>query len=150
MPDSLLTPGGNASGSAPKAMDIDTTGASASTARQDRLEITGVEASDNMVQTDDARLESESHGGAVLQDGYGDKGNAVDKRLHEPQGASNSAEDITQGGISASNAGTGNVRTYANMDKGTTGNDDADDVAAGAQCLSTDSCVPGTPALFPN
>lgn len=37
------------------------------------------------------------------------------------------------GGISAYNAGVGNVRTYEGMDIGTTGNDYANDVVARAQ-----------------
>ncbi|XP_072362017.1 lysozyme g-like 1 [Scyliorhinus torazame] len=85
----------------------------------------------------------------------------VDKRYHKVAGAWDSEEHISQatqiltgmikeiekkfpnwskeqqlkGGISAYNAGTGNVQTYANMDGGTTGNDYANDVVARAQYL---------------
>ncbi|XP_069749592.1 lysozyme g-like 1 isoform X2 [Narcine bancroftii] len=44
-------------------------------------------------------------------------------------------EQQLKGGISAYNAGTSNVRTYAGMDIGTTGNDYANDVVARAQRL---------------
>ncbi|KAB5571016.1 hypothetical protein PHYPO_G00220060 [Pangasianodon hypophthalmus] len=83
----------------------------------------------------------------------------IDKRYHKLRGAWNSEEHITQGteilidaiiaiqrkfpkwpkehqfkgGISAYNAGVGNVRTYERMDIGTTGNDYANDVVARAQ-----------------
>ncbi|MCJ8733812.1 hypothetical protein PDJAM_G00227940 [Pangasius djambal] len=83
----------------------------------------------------------------------------IDKRYHQLRGAWNSEEHITQGteilidairaiqrkfpkwpeehqfkgGISAYNAGVGNVRTYERMDIGTTGNDYANDVVARAQ-----------------
>ncbi|KAL7886149.1 hypothetical protein AOLI_G00064440 [Acnodon oligacanthus] len=83
----------------------------------------------------------------------------VDKRYHTPRGAWNSEEHITQGteilidsikaiqrkfpnwpkehqfkgGISAYNAGVGNVQTYEGMDIGTTGNDYSNDVVARAQ-----------------
>lgn len=38
-----------------------------------------------------------------------------------------------KGGMSAYNAGVGNVDSYANMDVGTTGNDYGNDVAARSQ-----------------
>ncbi|XP_072519089.1 lysozyme g-like [Salminus brasiliensis] len=83
----------------------------------------------------------------------------VDKRHHTPRGAWNSEEHVTQGteilinsikeiqkkfpswpkehqfkgGISAYNAGVGNVRTYERMDIGTTGDDYSNDVVARAQ-----------------
>ncbi|XP_065122570.1 lysozyme g-like [Paramisgurnus dabryanus] len=83
----------------------------------------------------------------------------VDKRYHTPVGAWDSEQHLTQaieiligsiqaikknfpqwtqeqcfkGGISAYNAGPGNVRTYENMDKGTPGHDYANDVVARAQ-----------------
>ncbi|KAK3535417.1 hypothetical protein QTP70_016791 [Hemibagrus guttatus] len=83
----------------------------------------------------------------------------VDKRYHKLRGARNSEEHLTQGtgilidsikqiqkkfpnwskeqqfkgGISAYNAGVGNVRTYEKMDIGTTGNDYSNDVVARAQ-----------------
>ncbi|XP_066504997.1 lysozyme g-like isoform X2 [Hoplias malabaricus] len=83
----------------------------------------------------------------------------VDKRHHTLRGAWNSEEHVTQGteilidfikqiqknfpswsrehqlkgGISAYNAGVGNVRTYERMDVGTTGDDYANDVVARAQ-----------------
>ncbi|XP_060089821.1 lysozyme g-like [Heteronotia binoei] len=83
----------------------------------------------------------------------------VDRRFHVPEGSWNSEALITQGatilrdsvdavarkfpewtseqqlkgGISAYNAGVGNVRTYDRMDSRTTGSDYANDVAARAQ-----------------
>ncbi|KAJ8338587.1 hypothetical protein SKAU_G00375530 [Synaphobranchus kaupii] len=83
----------------------------------------------------------------------------VDKRYHTPVGAWDSEEHISQsteiltgfikkiqkkfpswskeqqlkGGISAYNGGEKNVRTYEGMDKGTTGNDYANDAVARAQ-----------------
>ncbi|KAM9469837.1 lysozyme g-like [Clarias gariepinus] len=83
----------------------------------------------------------------------------VDKHNHTPRGAWNSEEHVIQGteiligfikeiqkkfpswpkehqfkgGISAYNAGPGNVRTYERMDIGTTGDDYANDVVARAQ-----------------
>ncbi|XP_062856264.1 lysozyme g-like [Trichomycterus rosablanca] len=85
----------------------------------------------------------------------------VDKKSHTPRGAWNSKEHLTQGteilinsikavkkkfpkwskekqlkgGISAYNAGVGNVQTYEKMDVGTTGGDYANDVVARAQCF---------------
>ncbi|XP_055034018.2 lysozyme g [Misgurnus anguillicaudatus] len=168
---------------------IDTTGASEATAKQDKLTITGVEASKKLAETDLTRMEKykskiinvgkakqmdpaviaaiisrESRAGAVLKDGWGDHGNGfglmqVDKRHHTPVGAWDSEEHLTQGtnilisfiqqikakfpqwtkeqcfkgGISAYNAGVGNVRSYDRMDIGTTGNDYANDVVARAQ-----------------
>ncbi|XP_012938414.2 glycine, glutamate and proline-rich protein [Aplysia californica] len=44
-------------------------------------------------------------------------------------------DQALKGGISAYNAGVGNVQTYAGMDLGTTGNDYANDVCARAQRL---------------
>uniref|UniRef100_K7FY41 Lysozyme g n=1 Tax=Pelodiscus sinensis TaxID=13735 RepID=K7FY41_PELSI len=83
----------------------------------------------------------------------------VDKRSHRPVGKWNSQEHLNQGtgilvsmingikrkfpkwtkeqqlkgGISAYNAGVGNVRTYAGMDIGTTHNDYANDVVERAK-----------------
>ncbi|XP_062856952.1 lysozyme g-like isoform X2 [Trichomycterus rosablanca] len=170
-------------------MKIDTTGASAQTARQDKLTVTGVAASNKLAEHDLQRMAQykdlivkvgqakqmdpavigaiisrESRAGAALVDGWGDHGKAfglmqIDKRYHTPRGTWNSEEHLTQGteilidliraiqrkfpswpkehqfkgGISAYNAGVGNVRTYENMDVGTTGNDYANDVVARAQ-----------------
>ncbi|XP_076878578.1 lysozyme g-like [Brachyhypopomus gauderio] len=170
-------------------MNIDTTGASAQTARQDALKVTGVAASNKLAENDLKRMDQyksiiikvgkanqmdpaviaaiisrESRAGAALVNGWGDNGNAmglmqIDKRYHKPSGAWNSETHITQGtqilisavgaiqkkfpswsrdrqlkgGISAYNAGVGNVRTYEKMDIGTTGNDYANDVVARAQ-----------------
>ena len=44
-----------------------------------------------------------------------------------------SKEMVLKGGISAYNAGVGNVRTYERMDVGTTNDDYANDVVARAQ-----------------
>ncbi|KAF4094202.1 hypothetical protein AMELA_G00010700 [Ameiurus melas] len=168
---------------------IDTTGASEQTAKQDKLTVKGVEASNKLAEHDLKKMEQykniitkvgrakqiepaviagiisrESRAGAALVDGWGDHGNGfglmqVDKRHHAPKGAWNSEEHVTQGteiliqsikaiqkkfpswskehqfkgGISAYNAGPGNVHTYENMDRGTTGDDYANDVVARSQ-----------------
>ncbi|KAI5624817.1 lysozyme g-like 1 [Silurus asotus] len=168
---------------------IDTTGASEQTARQDKLTVKGVAASNKLAENDLKRMglykniiikvgrakqmdpaviaaiiSRESRAGAALVDGWGDHGNGfglmqVDKRYHKLRGTWNSEEHVTQGteilidsikviqkkfptwpkehqfkgGISAYNAGTGNVRTYEGMDIGTTGNDYSNDVVARAQ-----------------
>ncbi|XP_006003935.1 lysozyme g [Latimeria chalumnae] len=170
-------------------MNIDTTGASQATAKQDKLKEDGVPASHKMAENDSGRMckyktrilevgrakqmdpaviaaiiSRESRAGAALHDGWGDHGNGfglmqVDKRYHTPVGAWDSEEHISQGtqilidmitsiqkkfpgwtldqqmkgGISAYNAGVGNVRTYNKMDVGTTGGDYANDVVARAQ-----------------
>uniref|UniRef100_A0A3Q3XKZ7 Lysozyme g n=1 Tax=Mola mola TaxID=94237 RepID=A0A3Q3XKZ7_MOLML len=107
-------------------MDVNTTGASAQTAAQDKLGISGVRASQAMAKTDAGRMEKyrplissaaetygidpaiiagiisrESRAGNVLKDGWGDHGNAwgvmqVDKRYHTPRGGSESQEHIDQ------------------------------------------------------
>ncbi|KAI5624818.1 lysozyme g-like 1, partial [Silurus asotus] len=169
---------------------IDTTGASETTAKQDKLSVKGVDASYKLAGNDLKRMDQykniiiktgrakqmdpaviagiisrESRAGSVLVNGWGDHGNGfglmqVDKRHHKDlKGAWNSEEHLIQGteiliqfikdiqkkfpswtkeqqfkgGIAAYNAGTGNVRTYDNMDKGTTGDDYANDVVARAQ-----------------
>ncbi|KAK1804271.1 hypothetical protein P4O66_020309 [Electrophorus voltai] len=170
-------------------MKIDTTGASDQTAHQDKLTVSGVEASYKLAENDlkmmdqyksiitkvgramqmdpamiAAIISRESRAGAVFVNGWGDHGNGfglmqVDKRYHTPKGAWNSEDHLTQGteilidfikaikkkfpswskehqfkgGISAYNAGVGNVRTYERMDIGTTGNDYANDVVARAK-----------------
>ncbi|KAI4883969.1 hypothetical protein NFI96_026381 [Prochilodus magdalenae] len=106
---------------------IDTTGASAATARQDKLTVTGVEASNKLAEHDLKRMNQykdiitkvgrakqmdpaviaaiisrESRAGAALVDGWGDHGNGfglmqVDKRYHTPRGAWDSEEHVTQG-----------------------------------------------------
>nr|XP_039266071.1 uncharacterized protein LOC120341599 [Styela clava] len=94
-------------------------------------------------------------------DGHGFGLMQVDDRFHTLRGGAFSQEHINQGtgilvtmiqrikkkhpswnkqwvykgGISAYNAGEGNVRTYEEMDVGTTGNDYANDVVARAQWL---------------
>nr|XP_032802807.1 lysozyme g-like isoform X1 [Petromyzon marinus] len=109
-------------------MNIDTTGASADTANQDRLGFDGPAASHQLVKTDDCRLKSykdrimdaaattgvdpaivaaivsrESRAGNVLDNGWGDNGNAfglmqIDKRYHTPlEGAYDSVEHLVQG-----------------------------------------------------
>ncbi|XP_078067904.1 lysozyme g-like 1 isoform X2 [Mustelus asterias] len=171
--------------------NVETTGASAMTAKQDKLSERGVAASHRLMETDLGRLNKyktlinnvaranqidpaiigaimsrESRCGNVLENGWGDHGNGfglmqVDKRHHRIVGAWDSEEHITQatqiligmiqeiakrfpawskeqqlkGGISAYNAGPGNVQTYERMDIGTTGNDYANDTVARAQWL---------------
>ncbi|XP_066273248.1 lysozyme G-like isoform X1 [Branchiostoma lanceolatum] len=87
----------------------------------------------------------------------------IDRRYHTTQGAWDSTDHLTQavgilqgfiqgvsnchpswdseealkGGISAYNAGVGNVRSYDRMDVGTTGDDYANDVIARAKYLKT-------------
>uniref|UniRef100_A0A8C1ULD5 Lysozyme g n=1 Tax=Cyprinus carpio TaxID=7962 RepID=A0A8C1ULD5_CYPCA len=108
-------------------MKIDTTGASEVTAKQDKLTVKGVEASNKLAEHDLARMEQykskiikvgrakqmdpaviaaiisrESRAGAVLKDGWGDHGNGfglmqVDKRYHKLEGTWDSEEHLTQG-----------------------------------------------------
>ncbi|XP_077379775.1 uncharacterized protein LOC144020310 [Festucalex cinctus] len=108
-------------------MKVDTSGASKKTARQDGLSYDGVKASNTMAQTDLGRMNTykaiiqkvggqkgidpaiiagiisrESRAGNVLDDGWGDHGNAwglmqVDKRYHTPKGGWNSEEHLLQG-----------------------------------------------------
>uniref|UniRef100_A0A8C1US09 Lysozyme g n=1 Tax=Cyprinus carpio TaxID=7962 RepID=A0A8C1US09_CYPCA len=107
-------------------MKIDTTGASEVTAKQDKLTVKGVEASNKLAEHDLARMEQykskiikvgrakqmdpaviaaiisrESRAGAVLKDGWGDHGNGfglmqVDRRYHTPVGAWDSEQHIAQ------------------------------------------------------
>uniref|UniRef100_A0A3B1KFN3 Lysozyme g n=1 Tax=Astyanax mexicanus TaxID=7994 RepID=A0A3B1KFN3_ASTMX len=106
---------------------VPTTGASEKTARQDKLTVKGVEASNKLAETDLKKMDQyksiitkvghakqmdpaviaaiisrESRAGAALVNGLGDKGNGfglmqVDKRHHTPRGAWNSEEHIVQG-----------------------------------------------------
>ncbi|XP_077427526.1 lysozyme g-like isoform X2 [Vanacampus margaritifer] len=108
-------------------MKVDTNGASKKTSKQDGLSDDGVAASNTMAQTDLGRMNNykaiiqkvgqqkgidpaiiagiisrESRAGNVLDDGWGDHGNAwglmqVDKRWHTPQGGWNSEEHLRQG-----------------------------------------------------
>ncbi|XP_028260538.1 lysozyme g-like [Parambassis ranga] len=108
-------------------MNVETTGASAKTASQDKLGYSGVPASETMAQTDAGRMAKyktkinnaaaaygidpalvaaiisrESRAGNVLKDGWGDHGNAwglmqVDIRYHTRQGAWDSEEHLRQG-----------------------------------------------------
>ncbi|XP_072269484.1 lysozyme g-like [Pyxicephalus adspersus] len=105
---------------------VSTTGASCTTARQDRLRYCGVAASKKLAQNDLGRINKykskilsvakkkqidpcniagimsrESRGGNVLKNGWGDGGNGfglmqVDKRYHKIRGAWNSEEHIAQ------------------------------------------------------
>ncbi|OCT95308.1 lysozyme g [Xenopus laevis] len=104
-----------------------TTGASCQTAKQDKLTVCGVQASERMAQTDLTRMNRyksiiesvsqkkgmdaaviagiisrESRAGSVLINGWGDNGNAfglmqVDKRFHKISGLWNSEEHLIQG-----------------------------------------------------
>nr|XP_039265451.1 lysozyme g-like [Styela clava] len=171
-------------------LKVETTGASAETAKQDKLSYHGVAASRKMAQTDASAMATykskilvaakkycvqaaviagiisrETRAGKVLMsDGFGfDRSGfglmQVDKGSHNPQGGAFSQTHINQGtkilvdmlkgvrnkhkswsklwvykgGISAYNAGVKNVRTYAGMDVGTTGNDYGNDVVARAK-----------------
>uniref|UniRef100_A0A803KIW9 Lysozyme g n=1 Tax=Xenopus tropicalis TaxID=8364 RepID=A0A803KIW9_XENTR len=106
---------------------VPTSGASCRTAKQDKLTVCGVQASERMAQTDLTRMNRyrsiiesvsrkmgmdaaliagiisrESRAGNVLINGWGDNGNAfglmqVDKRFHKISGAWNSEEHVTQG-----------------------------------------------------
>ncbi|XP_070607085.1 lysozyme g-like protein 2 [Erythrolamprus reginae] len=108
-------------------MDVDTTGASLETGKQEGLEFGGVEASKIIARRDLNNLEKykmkikrvsektnidapmiagiisrESHAGTILKDGWGDHGNGfglmqVDRRHHEPIGTWDSEEHINQG-----------------------------------------------------
>ncbi|KAJ8393668.1 hypothetical protein AAFF_G00058870 [Aldrovandia affinis] len=107
---------------------IQTTGASAVTAGQDNLSMQGVQASNQLAETDLSRMNGykglitrvgraqrmdpaviaaiisrESRAGApgILQDGWGDHGNAfglmqVDRRHHTPEGRWDSEQHLTQ------------------------------------------------------
>ncbi|XP_075283007.1 lysozyme g [Opisthocomus hoazin] len=108
-------------------LNVDTTGASQATARPEGLSYAGVAASEkiaerdlkNMVKYKDmitrvgnskcvdpaviaGIISRESHAGTVLQNGWGDNGNAfglmqVDKRYHKTVGSWDSGEHIAQG-----------------------------------------------------
>ncbi|XP_053161714.1 lysozyme g-like isoform X2 [Hemicordylus capensis] len=108
-------------------LNVDTTGASLETGKQEGLSYGGVTASETIAERDLKNLEKykakikhvsketgidaaviaaiisrESHAGTVLKDGWGDKGNGfglmqVDKRFHKPVGTWDSEEHITQG-----------------------------------------------------
>ncbi|XP_019385026.1 PREDICTED: lysozyme g-like isoform X1 [Crocodylus porosus] len=110
-----------------KLMDVDTTGASIETGKQEGLSYGGVTASEKIAERDLKNLQKyetkiknvgkklgvdpaliaaiisrESHGGIVLKDGWGDRGNGfglmqVDKRHHEIVGTWDSEEHIMQG-----------------------------------------------------
>ncbi|KAJ8255162.1 hypothetical protein GJAV_G00201740 [Gymnothorax javanicus] len=170
---------------------IETTGASAETAGQDHLTVTGVEASHKLAANDLNRMnkykaeiekvaaahhidpaviagiisrETRAGSPGLLTNGWSADGNGfglmqIDKQYHTPEGEWNSEQHISQatgilsgfikaiqkkfpdwskeqqlkGGISAYNAGPGNVKTYDRMDIGTTGNDYSNDVVARAQ-----------------
>ncbi|XP_061482863.1 lysozyme g-like protein 2 [Rhineura floridana] len=110
-----------------KIMDVDTTGASLETGKQEGLSYGGVEASERIAERDLKNMEKyktkiknvskktnidaaiiaaiisrESHAGTILKDGWGDHGNGfglmqVDKRYHKLIGTWDSEEHITQG-----------------------------------------------------
>nr|ADZ44621.1 G-type lysozyme A [Oplegnathus fasciatus]BAK19922.1 lysozyme G [Oplegnathus fasciatus] len=180
-------------------MDVETSGASERTAKQDKLGYTGVRASHTMAETDAGRMEKyrskintvggkygidpaliaaiisrESRAGNTLKNGWGDwnpKRGAYnawglmqvdvnpsggghtargewDSEEHLCQGTEIlvdfikrirnkfpgwSSEQQLKGGIAAYNLGDGNVRTYENVDGGSTGGDYSNDVVARAQ-----------------
>ncbi|XP_061686393.1 lysozyme g-like [Syngnathoides biaculeatus] len=106
---------------------VDTTGASKKTSAQDGLTYDGVPASNKMAQTDLGRMNNykaiiqnvgaqkgidpaiiagiisrESRAGNVLNNGWGDHGNAwglmqIDKKYHTPRGGWDSEEHLSQG-----------------------------------------------------
>ncbi|XP_077427524.1 lysozyme g-like isoform X2 [Vanacampus margaritifer] len=108
-------------------MKVDTSGASALTARQDGLPYEGAEASHNMAETDlnalnvykeiiqkvgqqkgidpaiiASIISRQSRGGKVLKEGWGDDGNCwglmqISKNYHTPKGGWDSEEHIRQG-----------------------------------------------------
>ncbi|XP_009999743.1 PREDICTED: lysozyme g-like [Chaetura pelagica] len=108
-------------------MNVDTTGASETTARPEGLSYAGVAASQKIAENDLKNMgkyqamikrvgnskcvdpaviagiiSRESHAGAVLENGWGDHGNAfglmqVDKRYHKIVGAWDSEEHLMQG-----------------------------------------------------
>ncbi|XP_078620532.1 uncharacterized protein LOC144887281 isoform X2 [Branchiostoma floridae x Branchiostoma japonicum] len=202
-------PGGSSSGSGNygNIMNVDTTGASQTTASQDGLSYNGVPASQQLARNDLSRLNNyksqideaaadknmdpaviaaiisrESRAGNQLDAngwGLGDPNGyglmQVDKEAHpnpDLVGGPYSTEHIKQGtqiligiincvkrnhsdwtadmalkgGISGYNAGCGNVWTYENMDRGTTGDDYANDVVARAQWLRGQGFGQGTSA----
>uniref|UniRef100_A0A8C8VKH3 Lysozyme g n=1 Tax=Pelusios castaneus TaxID=367368 RepID=A0A8C8VKH3_9SAUR len=107
--------------------NVDTTGASCKTARQEGLRYCGVAASQKIAEKDLKNMNRykgiiksagrkmcvdpaviagiisrESHAGTALKNGWGDNGNAfglmqVDKRYHRPVGRWNSEEHLVQG-----------------------------------------------------
>ncbi|NXL84785.1 LYG protein, partial [Alectura lathami] len=110
-----------------KILDVDTTGTSEITAKQEGLSYAGVSASEKIAERDLKNMEKykemiikvgnskhvdpaliagiisrESHAGAVLKNGMGDHGNGfglmqVDKRHHKIRGTWDSEEHIAQG-----------------------------------------------------
>ncbi|NWR61266.1 LYG protein, partial [Bucorvus abyssinicus] len=108
-------------------LNVDTTGASAATAKPEGLSYAGVAASEKIAERDLKNMEKyqamiievgnrtcvdpaviagiisrESHAGKVLDDGWGDHGNAfglmqVDKRYHKIEGSWDNMEHLTQG-----------------------------------------------------
>ncbi|NXG67126.1 LYG protein, partial [Hemiprocne comata] len=108
-------------------LNVDTTGASEATARPEGLSYAGVAASQKIAEKDLKNMSKyqgvitkvanskcvdpaviagiisrESHAGAVLEDGWGDHGNAfglmqVDKRYHKIVGSWDSEEHLAQG-----------------------------------------------------
>ncbi|XP_008496285.2 lysozyme g [Calypte anna] len=120
-------PAANMSGCYGNIMNVDTTGASEATARPEGLSYAGVPASEKIAEKDLENMKKyktkimeaghkkcvdpaviagiisrESHAGAVLENGWGDHGNAfglmqVDKRYHKIVGAWDSEEHLEQG-----------------------------------------------------
>uniref|UniRef100_A0A8C0IK68 Lysozyme g n=1 Tax=Chelonoidis abingdonii TaxID=106734 RepID=A0A8C0IK68_CHEAB len=101
-------------------------------------------------------ISRESHAGTLLKAGWGDNGNAFGLIIVGRWNGEDHLLDATQilidmikgiqkkfprwtkeqqlkGGISAYNGGLGNVRSYENMDRGTPGDDYANDVVARAK-----------------
>uniref|UniRef100_A0A8C4YPZ3 Lysozyme g n=1 Tax=Gopherus evgoodei TaxID=1825980 RepID=A0A8C4YPZ3_9SAUR len=126
--------------------NVDATGASCKTAGQEGLDYCGGPASEKIAERD---LNNMNKYKAIIK-------NAGKKKCVDPAVIADHLLDATQilidmikgiqkkfprwtkeqqlkGGISAYNGGLGNVRSYENMDKGTPGNDYANDVVARAK-----------------
>nr|XP_039264537.1 lysozyme g-like [Styela clava] len=117
---------------------VDTTGASAATAPQDGLS-GGVSSSHLMAQNDrNAMFQYKSLIETAANELCIDAAVIAEILVDMLKGVRNKHKSwsklwVYKGGISAYNAGVKNVRTYAGMDVGTTGNDYGNDVVARAK-----------------